>query len=86
MDMPFDTLPPEGRAAAAGAGAGPTDIREFTISGMTCGSCVGRVERALEGLPGVASASVNLATALARVNLTQPLADADLLSAIAAAG
>ena len=86
MDMPFDTLPPEGRAAAAGAGAGPTDIREFTISGMTCGSCVGRVERALEGLPGVASASVNLATALARVNLTQPLADADLQSAIAAAG
>lgn len=31
------------------------------IEGMSCASCVGRVERALKAVPGVASASVNLA-------------------------
>jgi Cu+-exporting ATPase len=35
---------------------------EFAIVGMTCASCVKRVERALTGVPGVASAHVNLAT------------------------
>jgi Cu+-exporting ATPase len=37
------------------------------IEGMTCASCVGRVERALRGVPGVIDASVNLATERARV-------------------
>jgi Cu+-exporting ATPase len=32
------------------------------IDGMTCASCAGRVERALLRVPGVRSASVNLAT------------------------
>ena len=34
---------------------------------MTCASCVGRVERALQGVPGVQSATVNLATESARI-------------------
>ena len=37
------------------------------VGGMTCASCVGRVERALKKLPGVESAAVNLATESARV-------------------
>ncbi len=37
------------------------------IEGMSCASCVGRVERALAAVPGVASASVNLATESASV-------------------
>jgi Cu+-exporting ATPase len=37
------------------------------IEGMTCASCVGRVEHALRGVPGVIDASVNLATERARV-------------------
>ena len=37
------------------------------IEGMSCASCVGRVERALAAVPGVASASVNLATESAAV-------------------
>ncbi|KAB2886050.1 MAG: heavy-metal-associated domain-containing protein, partial [Albidovulum sp.] len=32
------------------------------IGGMTCASCVGRVEGALKAVPGVLAASVNLAT------------------------
>ena len=37
------------------------------IGGMTCASCVSRVERALGKVPGVEAASVNLATERARV-------------------
>ncbi|MFZ9184049.1 MAG: cation transporter, partial [Hylemonella sp.] len=44
----------------------PTEL-DIGIGGMTCASCVTRVERALSKVPGVASASVNLATESARV-------------------
>ena len=37
------------------------------VEGMTCASCVGRVERALKAVPGVTAASVNLATERAEV-------------------
>ncbi|OYD80871.1 heavy metal translocating P-type ATPase [Azospirillum brasilense] len=40
---------------------------DIGISGMTCASCVGRVEKALLRLPGVTNVSVNLATERARV-------------------
>ncbi|TWA76557.1 Cu+-exporting ATPase [Azospirillum brasilense] len=43
-----------------------TDL-DIGISGMTCASCVGRVEKALSRLPGVTGVSVNLATERARV-------------------
>ena len=39
----------------------------FPVLGMTCASCVGRVERALRAVPGVADVSVNPATELADV-------------------
>ncbi|MDP3341471.1 heavy metal translocating P-type ATPase [Frigidibacter sp.] len=42
----------------------------LTIGGMTCASCVGRVERALQASPGVLEASVNLATNAAQVRYT----------------
>lgn len=35
---------------------------ELTIEGMSCASCVGRVEKALKSVEGVESAHVNLAT------------------------
>jgi Au+-exporting ATPase len=40
---------------------------ELSVEGMTCASCVGRVERALKAVPGVAEASVNLATERATI-------------------
>lgn len=40
---------------------------DLGIEGMTCASCVARVERALHKVPGVAQASVNLATESARI-------------------
>ena len=43
---------------------------EFEIEGMTCASCVGRVEKALKAVPGVSEAQVNLATEPATVRAT----------------
>ena len=46
----------------------PTASLDLGIGGMTCASCVNRVERALKKVPGVTEASVNLATESARVS------------------
>ena len=43
------------------------------IEGMTCASCVGRVEAALNKVEGVVNASVNLATELADIHLKAPV-------------
>jgi len=45
----------------------PATAQDLTIEGMTCASCVARVERALQAVPGVTLANVNLATESARV-------------------
>jgi P-type Cu+ transporter len=65
---PTATSPDELVGAIKDAGYG-ADVREtnFGVRGMTCASCVGRVERALEKVPGVLEASVNLATERATV-------------------
>ncbi len=47
----------------------PVERIEVDIEGMTCASCVGRVEKAIAAVPGVRSASVNLATERATVEL-----------------
>ena len=44
-------------------------IFTLDIGGMTCASCVGRVEKALDRIPGVEAATVNLATEQAKVRL-----------------
>ena len=44
-------------------------VLDIPVGGMTCASCVGRVERAIRSVEGVAAASVNLATERARVRL-----------------
>ena len=41
---------------------------DLGIGGMTCASCVSRVEKALKKVPGVTEATVNLATESARVS------------------
>nr|WP_308494686.1 heavy metal translocating P-type ATPase [Duganella lactea] len=56
------------------------------IEGMSCASCVGRVERVLAAVPGVDKVSVNLATEMARVESAQPVEFAMLARAIDKAG
>ncbi|WP_418647741.1 heavy metal translocating P-type ATPase [Thauera butanivorans] len=45
----------------------PASTTELAIEGMTCASCVGRVEKVLQAVPGVAEVNVNLATERATV-------------------
>ena len=56
------------------------------VTGMTCAACSGRVERALGKVPGVASASVNLATEQATVQALPNVPVAALTAAITKAG
>ena len=59
---------------------------ELPISGMTCASCAGRVERALNKVDGVKLASVNLASERAHVELVTAMDPAMLVAAVAKAG
>ena len=62
MSMPITS---DARATAAAI--------SLPIEGMTCASCVGRVEAALAKVPGVDSVSVNLATERADIRLASPV-------------
>jgi P-type Cu+ transporter len=71
--------------SAATALADATGI-QLQIEGMTCASCVARVEKALAKVPGVSSASVNLATERATVNALPSVPVAALKAAVEKAG
>lgn len=57
----------------------------LAIDGMTCASCVGRVEKALLKVPGVRSATVNLASEVARVRAVSGVVSLSVLTQAAAA-
>ena len=63
----------------------PLATLTMSVGGMTCASCVRRVERKLGKLDGV-SAEVNLATESARITLTAPHSNEELEAVVAAAG
>ena len=65
---------------------GKPDSIQLAVSGMTCASCVARVEKALLKVPGVTSASVNLATEKVTVHASSQIPIAALLSAVEKAG
>ena len=59
------------------------EMIDLNIDGMTCASCVSRVEKALGSVPGVLKADVNLATKTARVEVTESsVKAADLVTAV----
>ena len=62
------------------------DSITLMISGMTCASCVSRVEKALLKVPGVASASVNLATEKASIRTHSRVSVLSLKSAVEKTG
>ncbi|MFI5226098.1 MAG: heavy metal translocating P-type ATPase [Candidatus Limnocylindrales bacterium] len=67
----------------------PADAAELQlpIVGMTCASCVNRIERYLKKTPGVETASVNLATEVATIRYLPDLAGrAEFVGAVEAAG
>ena len=63
-----------------------THAVELQIEGMSCASCVGRVEKALLKIPGVLNASVNLATEKATVETLSGVTFAQLAAAVTKAG
>ena len=64
----------------------PQTSLELHISGMSCASCVGRVERALTQVPAVLSVSVNLASERAHLQLLGTPDPQMLLAAVTSAG
>ncbi|WGG51897.1 heavy metal translocating P-type ATPase [Rugamonas sp. DEMB1] len=78
---PSDTIPSQSAAAVDSALS-----QSIRIEGMSCASCVGRVEKALAAMPGVRSVSVNLATEMARVESAAPLSFAALAEVVERAG
>ena len=79
--------PASSTAATPEAGSGVSARVDLAIGGMTCPSCVARIERTLGKLPGVGSASVNLATERASVAYDPArVALPDLVRTVEAAG
>jgi P-type Cu+ transporter len=79
------TAPPSVASASTGSPAG-AEIT-FAVTGMTCASCVRRIEKALHKVDGVSQASVNLATEKAKVAFDpSAVSTADLKRAVEKAG
>lgn len=85
------TVPRErlGELVAAVEQAGysvPVQSLELNLGGMTCASCAGRIERALQKVAGVRRVSVNLASERAHVEMLEGTSSAALIAAVADAG
>jgi P-type Cu+ transporter len=78
-------MPAMNSATTLPAPSGTTDTT-LLVEGMTCASCVTRVEKALKKVPGVAAASVNLATEKATVQALPNVPVSALKAAIEKAG
>jgi Cu+-exporting ATPase len=72
--------------AAAGSAPARGSALQLAIEGMTCASCVQRIEKAIAKVPGVAKASVNLATGRAEVSVSDRLALPAVLKAVTDVG
>jgi Cu+-exporting ATPase len=84
-DIPAATASAIAAIEKAGYAVPQTQV-ELVVQGMSCASCVGRVERALKKVAGVQSASVNLATERAQIVLTGQTQVQDLVAAVEKAG
>lgn len=68
-------------------GKGKNIKNTYPVLGMSCASCAARVDKTLNGLPGVYQATVNYATAVAQVEYNPEVcSDATLQSAVQDAG
>ena len=86
VEAPADSLPALVEAVQQAGYTVPAHSLELDISGMTCASCAGRVEKALAKVPGVKSASVNLATERAHIELLGQVDPGLLINAVTQAG
>src|SRR4030065_259175 len=75
INCPALHVPPESSVPPPGSVPGREARGTFPVEGMPCASCVARVEKALASVPGVLSASVNLATQSGTVSFLPGVAD-----------
>ncbi|MDF3195119.1 heavy metal translocating P-type ATPase [Pseudomonas sp. 1928-m] len=85
VEAPADSLEQLVNAVSAAGYAVPSERLELALSGMTCASCAGRIERALAQQPGVLSVSVNLASERAQLQVLRGTDLNDLLQAVSQA-
>ena len=86
IEAPADSLPALVEAVQQAGYSVPAHSLELDISGMTCASCAGRVEKALAKVPGVKTVSVNLANERAHVELLGHVDPTLLINAVTEAG
>ncbi|MGH8484911.1 MAG: copper ion binding protein, partial [Pseudomonas sp.] len=86
IQAPADSLPALVEAVEQAGYHVPRQTLELQIEGMTCASCVGRVERALAKVPGVQKVSVNLANERAHLQLLGHVDSNVLIAAVSQAG
>ncbi|MGF6327148.1 Cu+-exporting ATPase [Pseudomonas sp. BS3782 TE3695] len=86
VQAPRDSLPALVDAVQQAGYSVPQQTLELSIDGMTCASCIGRVERALAKVPGVKSVSVNLANERAHLELLGLVDPQTLIDAVTKAG
>ena len=86
VEAPADSLPALVDAVQQAGYSVPAQVLELDISGMTCASCAGRVEKALGKVPGVERVSVNLASERAHVELLGQVDPNLLIDAVSQAG
>ena len=86
IEAPVDSLPALVEAVQQAGYSVPAHSLELDISGMTCASCAGRVEKALAKVAGVKSVSVNLATERAHIELLGQVDTGLLINAVSQAG
>ena len=92
--MPPDGILPQSAAACPGCIAAPAQAVEvplpnarlaLSLPGIHCQACIATVERALEAVPGVRSARVNLTLRRAMVDAAPDMTAADLIPVVEAA-
>lgn len=86
VQAPRDSLPALMEAVQQAGYSVPAHSLELSIGGMTCASCVGRVERALKKIAGVNSVSVNLANERAHLELLAQIDPQVVIDAVSKAG
>jgi Cu+-exporting ATPase len=86
VEAPADSLEQLVNAVSAAGYEVPSERLELALSGMTCASCAGRIERALAQQPGVLSVSVNLASERAQLQVLRGTDHSTLLQAVSHAG
>ncbi len=87
MPSPDSSAPePQPEHRARREPTGMSDVRRYTVTGMTCGHCVSSVTEEVQEIPGIESVDVVLETGALTVTSSQPVDDEAVKAAVEDAG